>query len=294
MPAFMEWLNQNAHRAYPLREDTNRADTGGTGIVLPNYVLVDLVLTVAGDPAVVLYLSQVSQVGGFLSLVFTDGVSTVATLAVDTSQHATNQGYTITGQGDYDDARGRVVLGDLTRIREDLPDGVYTLGAQLEPGVVRPDLRGVRSLQVGAGDSLSGHITGHVKLIEGSNIQLTYLPARNAIRIDALDSTGFTEECECEDEYTAPCIKRINGIDVEDVQIIGDGKCLEVEVSGNVIKLTDTCSEPCCGCPELEFITSHLELLQSTLTRVEQLAETLQNRYQEFISSILASTKGSG
>lgn len=294
MTAYIEWLNQNAYRAYPLKEDTPRADVTGIDVSIPNNLMLDLILTVAGDPTVSVFLTQVSQVGGFLSMVFSDGSVTIATLAVDTNTHVPNTGYVINGQGDYEDARGRVVLGDLSDIRTLLPDGVYTFNAELEPGVVRPALRGVRSLRVVSGQGESDRITGNVKLVEGQNIQLTYLEAENAIRIDGIEGAGFGSDCDCDDQYEVPAIKRINGINAEDVEIIGDGKCLEVTMSGNTIKLTDTCSEPCCGCPELEFITDHLELLQAVLARLEELADTLQSRYQEFITAMLASTKGSG
>lgn len=292
---YTEWLNQNAYRAYPLKENTPRVSTVGD-VTLPNYVVVDFVLTVAGEPDVQIKLAQLAYVGTFLSFVFADATgATVATLALDTAAHTANQAYPLAGQGDYEDARGKIVLGDLSRLATDLGTGVYTFAAEFEPGVVRPDLRGVRSLQIGSLDSLSARIFGNVRLLEGSNIQLTYLPDDNAIRVDAIDKTGLVEACECDPAVTKPpCIRRINGINVEDVQIVGDGKCVEVTVLGNKIQLKDLCSSPCCGCPELEFITTNLELLQSTVKRLEELADTLQSRYQEFITSILTSTRGGG
>jgi len=296
MPAvYQEWLNQNAYRSYPLKEDTRLISTDDARVTLPNYLIVDFVLTVAGPATIHIWLTNVSQVGGFLSFVFKDDNNNIiATLAVDGNAHTPNQAYAITGQDEYEDARGKIVLGDLSHLRTDFPDGAYAYAAELEPGVVRPDLRGVRSIRVGSDTTLSPRITGNVKFLEGNNIRLTYLPDYNMIRIDALDTTGFDEECECEPPGGPDCIRRINGINIEDVQIIGDGNCMEVVTTGNIITLKDRCSEPCCGCPELEFITQNLELLQSTLSRVESLASLLQTRYQEFVTSLLASTKGSG
>ena len=297
MSVYQEWLNENAYRAFPLKEDTPRIATSDDSVTLPNYVFVDFVLTMAGAADVRVYLHDVAQVAGFLSCTFVDDDgNTVTTLAVDANVHTPNQGYALIGQGVYEDARGRAVLGNLATLRTDLPDGKYTFEAELESGTVRPALRGVRSLQLGSGDTLSERITGHVKLLEGTNIRLTYLPAYNMIRIDAIQGAGLNEQdCDCADQYSLPSpIRRVNGINIEDLQIVGDGKCLEVVTSGSKIQLRDTCSQPCCGCPELEFITTNLELLQSTLSRVEALATMLQERYQEFIEAILASTRGSG
>lgn len=294
-PVFQEWLNQNSYRSYPFREDVNLTPDGESGWVLPNYLLVDLILTTAGDAAVAIRVSQVAFVGGFLTLVFADASgTTVCTLAVDTAAHAAYASYPLAGIGDYEDTRGVAILGDLRRLAEDVPDGAYTFaGAELEPCVIRPDLRGVRSLRVGSGDSLSDFIRGHVKLIEGSNIRLTYVPEENGIRIDAIDGSGFNQPCDCEgDQAELPCISSINGISSSSVQIVGDGSCVEVTVQGNKIMIKDTCSAPCCGCPELEFISTHLALEETVLRKLEAYAEDLQVKFLNTITAILASTKG--
>jgi hypothetical protein len=76
------------------------------------------------------------------------------------------------------------------------------------------------------------------------------------------------------------------------VEIVGDGRCVEVTTSGNRIIIRDTCSEPCCGCPELELITQRLELQESVLRRVEEYALQLQDKIQNTIIAMLSSTKG--
>lgn len=291
---YTEWLNQNSYRAYPFREDSNRNAIGEYDLTLPNYLFTDFVITVASTASFRLQLTQVACVGGFITFVFsTMSDDTVCTLAVNANEHTANQAYQLVGQDDYEDCRGKAVLGDLSKLPDDLPDGTYNYQLELEPAVVRPDIRGVRSLQLSAGDTLSDYIFGRVKLIEGSNIQLTYLPDVNGIRIDAISGAGLNDQCECDEEYQLPeCVRRINGINVEDVQLIGDGKCVEVDTSGNTITISDTCSEPCCGCTELEFITTNLDLLQSTLKRVEEYADTLHSKLLEMIQSMLAATRG--
>jgi len=296
---FPEWLNQNAYRAYPFMEDAQLQvlDPDGKQVedrVLPNYLLVDFVLTLASETVTDVRLYSLVYVGGFLTFIFADDAeNTVATLAVDGNVHSTNQAYAIIGQDTYEDARGKAVLGDLAGLTNDLPDGIYYFqGALLEPTTIRPDLRGVRSLRTGFGDTLSDYIHGHVKLLEGTNIRLTYLPDYNAIRIDAVNGAGFNQECACEGIYQLPSpMRSINGVAIEDLVIVGDGKCVEVTTQGNTISIKDTCSEPCCGCPELEFITTHLELLEATLSRVEQYTTLMRDQLANLISTMIVSTR---
>ena len=291
----IEWLNSNSLRAYPLREDAQLIAADGATI-LPNYLIVDFVMTVApADVNVLLYLKSVAFVGGFLTMQIVDQAGViVTTLAIDTTVHNKNDPYDLVGAGNYEDARGRVVLGDLQNLRNDLPDGLYQFAsAEFEPCTVRPDIRGVRSLRTGSEGVLSDFIHGNVQLLQGSNILLTYLAGTNTIRIDAIDTTGFNAQCACTDEYQLPTpIVRINGINADDVVIIGDGKCLEVTTSGNMIKIRDTCSQPCCGCPELEFLTTRLDLLQTVVSNLESYGNNIQQKIDALIVIMLGSTKG--
>lgn len=295
-PVFQEWLNLNSYRNYPFREDASLVPAGESGWSVPNYLLVDFILTTAGDAAVSVRLHNLAYVGGFLTLVFVDAAGdAVTTLAVNTRDHVAYAAYPLVGAGQYEDARGSAVLGDLRQLTHDMPEGAYVFeDAALEQCTVRPDLRGVRSLKVGDGDNLSDFIRGHVKLIEGTNIRLTYLPEVNGIRVDAIDGAGFNQECDCEAQQAPSntCISSINGISLADVQIVGDGECVEVSVQGNKIIIRDKCSSPCCGCPELEFITTNLALEETVLRRVEAYAVELQSRFLNTLTAILASTKG--
>ena len=293
---FQEWLNSNAHRAYPFREDTVLSPVGALAVTLPNYVFVDLVLAVGGDPSVSVQLGQLSFAGNFLSAVFVDGSgNTVTSVAVNLATHLPNAYYALTGVGDYSDARGKVVLGNLSALRSDLPEGAYSFAlgsAQLEPSVVRPDIRGVRSLQVGTTNAASNLLYGNIRLVAGPSIQLTYLGS-NQIRIDALGTPNFNEPAACDESYSPPVpVSTINGIPAANVKIVGDGKCVDVSVSGNVITIADTCSQPCCGCSELEFLTQRIELLQTVLKNTETYAAVLNDRITNLIDAMLAAKAG--
>ena len=291
-----EWLNQNSYRAFPLKEtDTRQAvDSNGLSlpdIQIPNNLLVDFVLTVADTTASAqVYISRIAYIAQFLSLEFKDSAGNlITTLAVNIASHTPYTRYALIGQETYEDARGAIVLGDLSGFADQFPQGNFEFNlaaSELEPCTVRPDLRGVRSLQGQTNEETTDRLYGHVRLIAGDNIRLTYVPADNAIRIDAIDATGFTANCQCTDQFQLPCITSINGIPVEDVQIVGD-KCIQVTTSGNQIMLSDRCSQPCCGCVELEFLTKSFDLLEDQLSRLEGYADQMRDKLIQFITNVL-------
>jgi len=288
-----EWLNENSNRNYPFREDGSLIPSNAIEVRLPNYVLVDFVITVAGIPLDI-YLDTLLFAGTFINLVFKDSAGeTVTNITINTVTHIAYTAYDIVGIGEnYDDARGKLIIGDLSQIANDLPQGAYTFSlenAKLEACTIRPDIRGIRSLVVQSGGISSDIITGKLKLIAGTNCSITYDAATNAIRIDAINipGSGFNQPCECDDNILPPCIRKINGINIEDLQIIGDGKCVEVTTTGNIITISDKCSSPCCGCVELEFLTNTLGMLENNIGRLDGYSELLNSKLDQFIASAL-------
>jgi hypothetical protein len=216
---------------------------------------------------------------------------------VNRDLHSKYDAYDIIGSGIYEDIRGRIVLGDLRRLDDDFAEGLYLFtlaGAEMETSTVRPALRGVRSLQISNAGAESEYLYGHIKLLAGSNVRLTYLPEYNAIRFDAIDGEGLNADCECEEELGQNNIVRlVNGIPVEDAIITGDGQCVDVAVSGNKIVISDICSTPCCGCPELEFITESLKVLEATTENLQSYANQLAERISNFVTNFVL-TVGAG
>lgn len=292
----VEWLNANANRAYPIKEDMTRAPTDMTGnllsgVQLPNYVLVDFVLTLSGNTSVRVYLSQFTYVGGLVTFGFSDenGVQ-IALVSLNTGTHVKNTAYLLVGAGDtYGDALGKVVVGDLTDLARDLPEGAYafTLAtAEMETRCVRPALRGVRSLQINNQGSETDYLYGHIKLVSGTNIRLTYDATTNSIRIDAVGSQKLTDDCECDQALPLTNVVRtINGIAIEDVVIMGDGQCVDVTTDGDRVLIRDKCSEPCCDCPELTLLTNSLKILDGTVTNLEAYARALDERIRAFVTN---------
>lgn len=287
----IEWLNSNSLRNYPFREDATLVPASGD-VRLPNYLVVDFVLMMPTTLPQSVYLSQLSKVGNLLTFVFADTISNIiTTLAINYQTHTTNQSYDLIGNFGYSDVRGKIVLGDLTRLDDDLAEGLYTFtltSAAFEHTTVRPAIREIRSLQLSNSGTLSGYIFGHVKLLAGDNVRLTYLPTYNAIRIDAISSGGLNEDCDCATVIGRRNIVRtINGIAVEDLTIEGDGQCVTVTPQGNKLVISDVCSTPCCGCPELEFLTQQLKVLDVTLSNLQSYADQLNTRISTFVSTFV-------
>lgn len=291
-----EWLNQNALRNYPFKEDMVLNPTVGgllaTEIRIPNSLIVDFVITIPGSATNRIYLSTLTLVGNLLTFVFSDESDVqVAIVTIDLDTHVTNQAYTIAGSGTYDDTIGRLVIGDLSRLDVDLAEGQYTFTlttAEFEPCTIRPALRGVQSLVIESDGITSAKLYGHLKFLAGSNVRLTYLPAYNTIRVDAISGEGLNQKCPCESTMAETNIVRtVNGIAIEDVVIEGDGQCVDVKVSGNKVVISDTCSTPCCGCPELEFLTESMKVLEATLSNLEAYSAKLAERINTFVTNYI-------
>lgn len=295
----VEWLNQNALRAFPFREDTLRSPVVGgvhsQTIRIPDSAFVDFVVTIAGDGSERVYLRTLAKVGAFLTLVFADASDTpVGSVAIDTTSHTPNTGYTFAGTGAYSDARGRVVLGNLADLNSELPDGQWSFdisATEMETCTVRPALRGVRSISVENDGTVSSPLYGHVRFVAGSNIRLTVNEETNSLRIDARSAVGFQEECECDDYVVPEPIVTVNGINVADLTITGDGKCTTVSVEGNKLIIGDTCSKPCCGCPEQDFITQTAQRLELALRSVEAAVARVASRQAEYEAVVGVNTR---
>jgi len=298
----LEWLNANSQRAFPFKEDVSRQDVNGLAVI-PNSLLVDLVFVLPAGTSYRYYLKTLMYSGAHLTLVLADETgATIATLTVDLTTHTTNKAYTLQGEGNFSGAVGRLCLGNTSSLDAQLPRGVYNFAlttAEFELRTVRPDLRAVYSLAVvGADGAESDKLTGIVRLLAGQNVRLTYIPAAGllpaGIRIDAVNNDDYEEDCGCSSSVAPPApLRSINGVTGTSgrVDLISGSPCLQIAVVGNKLQLTDKCSEPCCGCAEIEFLTDRLQLLQDTIDKIEALQNELSVNEREFYQNVLESLK---
>lgn len=300
-PIAAGWLNENALREYPFHEGAGLRpdDTAGTmvegGWTLPNCLLVDMSISVSGsnfDPY--LYLGHMSVVAGGVTLVFCDrSGDRVMSVYANVSDHVKNDAYQVSGTGSFSDARGVVCIGDLEQFIELTPEGAYTFSpdeARIEPTCIRPSSVGVKSIRaVDASGYTSLGLSGDVSLIAGENIRFDYDPDNNALWVSADPNSGYSEKCDC-DDTGQKFVRSINGIAVENVNIVGD-ECIEVYTDGGIIHMTDTCAKPCCGCAETTFINQTINDLQTSVNTLAGNVASLGDRLNSFLMSYVLARK---
>lgn len=293
----IEWLNQNQLRAYPIREDadtTPRTSNGSvaTGLKIPTCLITDFSFTIAFaevDADSVPTLTGLTHTAGGFSFEFSAGNTVLATKTIAFDKHTVNKTYRLTGQGDNADFGGWLTVGDMAKAAEELPEGAY----RFEPGQVPFEVstlrmmpRGVRSITAVGKYGLRTYapLTGAVKIIAGSDMRVLNSAAANAIWLQAESGTGY--------ERTAPCVcgtagvqnvESINGMSVKDIKIIGDKKCITVEKTEDPVtfKVSDTCSTPCCGCAELNFVETAVATLNKSLATLTSYADALRQKINE-------------
>ena len=300
-PIATGWLNENALREYPFHEGVGLRpnDSAGSlvenGWSLPNCLLVDMSVSVDGsefDPF--LYLGHMSVVSGSVTLVFCDrNGDRVMSVYATRDTHAKNDSYQVSGTGSFLGARGVICLGDLDLFLELTPEGSYSFSpgeARVEPTCIRPSMIGVRSLRaVDVSGYTSLRLVGDVSLIAGENMRFDYNPDDNAIIVSADPNSGYTENCECESSGNN-VVRSINGIAVEDVEIVGDD-CIQVDKDNGIIRITDGCAKPCCGCAETAFINQTINDLQTSVERMSSNMSLLGDRLTSFVTNYVLARK---
>ena len=144
--------------------------------------------------------------------------------------------------------------------------------------------RGVRSITAVGKYGLRTYepLYGNVKIIAGSDMSVRNDAPTNAIWLQAESSTGYerTTPCAC-GSAASRHVRSINGMSVDQVQIVGDGSCVSVSQTDTSVKISDTCSTPCCGCAELNFVESALATVNKSMTVLRDYAEALGARIAE-------------
>lgn len=299
----LEFLNHNAQRRYPLAVDATAKDQSGQ-FVLPDDVLLELDLPVHVSTDTQPDRFFLWQVGAFESgYSFLVGYQPptgdpvpVASALVPRTVHTPYRVYALAGIEPYDDTLGKIVVGRLDTL-DMQPAGLWTFdlaGGRLDPDAVRPVPRGVSALVLVNGRSRSRPLRGHIELIAGRNVRLT--PVRtatsSAIRIDAASDATLTEECVCTDAAEpGPPIRSINGVRPDatgNIDLVA-GECVSIVAETHGLRITDTCSRPCCGCEELEVITRDLKRLSEQAAGAQAFLNELREAVTAFDTIVLGS-----
>ena len=114
------------------------------------------------------------------------------------------------------------------------------------------------------------------------------------IVFDAIDGAGLNNNCICVDNSLGSCIQTIDQIGPTpdgDFTVLGSD-CLTVQPITNGIQLVDSCSQPCCGCTELETVTQALAQFGAQATTLENFLVSLEARVTQMDQVVLGSTLG--
>lgn len=285
------WSSLNGQRRYPLTGDATALDQTGD-FVLPNDFLVGLDLPIhAGEDAepgrffvrrIGAYATGYSITIGYQPA--TGDPVDVANALIATQGFAPNTVYALGGVFPFDDSFGKLVIGALDSIALQ-PPGFWTFdiaGGRLESDAIRPVTRGVASLSVVNGTERSIKVQGDVELVAGANCRFDVLIEEGSdpqIVINFIQGEGTSEPCACaNDATTLTPITRFGGITVgpDGNLVLAGSDCLRVEPIANGLKLVDVCSQPCCGCPELEAVVADLQRLNDERVITQDFVARLQ------------------
>lgn len=305
-PLNLEWRNHNALRRFPFAGEASLVDDS-VSFTIPSDFLLDLTLPVHASMELDHSRYYVREIGAFatgyaLVVAHDDGstIVDVATALIPRTTHVFGKRYALGGVEPFDDVVGHVVIGKLETIDQQ-PAGRYEFSlaaTQLETWAIRPNLRAVQGLRVVNGSDVSPLIFGDVEFVAGANFQLVAALVDGQdprIVLNAISGEGLTQECVCEgDEQQLPCVKTINGVSpTEDgrLELVGN-ECLEFQPFVGGLRILDKCCQPCCGCEELETLTSELERLKTQQETLGLFASQFNTVQEQFSLTVLGARLG--
>lgn len=308
---FPEWLNANSLRNYPIRENASRTDVSGS-FTIPNELLVSaqfnysrdylngrfyISKVVVSDRSVRIFISFLSSEENAVS-------REIGNVNIFSESFEKFSYFSFSGQGEDFAVLGSLGIGDISStinagIGEFLFDPDATTFEANTQFVSIPALKTVEVYN--ADDQLLYRATEILKLKEGDNIKLTYLPPQvgsgdpyGSIRIDAIDGQNLVSPNDCENvtEFLPPCIKRINGVgpNADGTIFLVGSDCIDVLdlPSAHTLELSDTCAESCCGCIELQALTDALEKLKEQEQTIRDLINSTQGQQSELLANIIS------
>jgi len=299
----VQWLNHNSQRSYPFTDASSGHDTTGT-ITIPDSFILAMQFAVNAGVSIqpekfYLHTLSIFPIGYSLVLGYDDGTSSppvIANVNVSKLSHYEGRTYSISGIDDFEDGTGTVAIGRLDAI-DLLPVGTYLFtpeAATLETDAIRPMIRGISSLTVVNGADRSDPIYGDVEITAGANMRIVAntvdgFPAE--VVFNAISGEGLNEVCACDESGEGPAIRFINGIPPlpdGNFRMVGN-TCLNISPITNGLKLTDICSEPCCGCEELTAITQQIDRFADGAVTLQSFANALKTEVTQMSQVVLGS-----
>jgi hypothetical protein len=263
------WYDQNQTRRYPFADEASVVSTDGV-VTLPDDFLVDLVLSVplSFDPST-FFVSRVRGYGGGVILTFSSGAEEIATASIPAS-HQLFDSYAVAPLTSAN-IIGRVVVGTPTALQSlSVYNAAFDIAAtRVAVTCVRPRIAGVDSITVRTADGRSFQLTGQVTFVAGENTSIAVAAPNIAVNVDG--GVVYDNRFGCNTDLSGRIpVMSINGVlpdSAGNIDLIGTN-CVAVSPGTNGVTISDTCAKPCCGCEELDAITSGEESLKTSLNNV--------------------------
>lgn len=299
----IQWLNQNSQRSYPLTDASSGQDTTGT-IQIPDSFMLSLQFSVHAGNNVqpekfFIHTLSIFPIGYSIVLGYDDGTASppvVGNVNISRINHYENRAYAISGTGNFADSTGTVIIGNLAEV-DTLPTGTYSFApaaATIETDAIRPMIRGISSITVVNGTDRSDPIYGDVEITAGTNMRIVANIVEGQspdIVFNAISGEGLNETCGCDETSDGPPIRFINGIPPlpdGNFRIVGNN-CMDVQPVSNGLRFSDLCSEPCCGCVELEALTSQIDKFADGVVTLQGFANALNVEVTQMSQVVLGS-----
>jgi len=302
----LQWLNHNSQRSYPMADWASARDKTETIVIPDSFILaldfpVHAGLNVEPEKFYIQTLG-IYPTGYSVVIGYDDGSAAppvVANVNIARVSHTEYRSYALAGADTFDDSVGKIVIGKLDDI-DKLPPGVYHFAPAatvLETDAIRPMIRGISSLTVVNGTDRSERLYGDIELVAGDNMRIVANLVESLapqIVFNAIAGEGLNEECACDEEGDGPCIKFINGIPPlpnGNFRMVGN-KCLDIQPIEHGLLLNDICSEPCCGCDELEALIRQIDRFADGVITLQNFASTLGSEVTQMSQVVLGSRLG--
>ena len=305
---FPEWLNSNALRNYPIQENASRTDISGT-FTIPNSLIVSAQINygrvfIGGT----FYISGLIVSESFVTIFISYQDSNTAvspvqisSVQIDASTFSQYTYYPFVGQGVNASVIGSLAIGQLDdTVTEGVGQFTFLPAATaLEVNTQFVSVPALESVEVyNPSNSLIYTATDILRLKAGKNVRLTYeqLDGDNfgVIRIDAINGENLTQvsDCKNQQELISGPIRQINGVgpDSSGNFYIEGSECIQIvaDPATNSIKVVDLCSQSCCGCTELEILTTALEQLRTQEETLKNLISSTQGQQSELLAQLIA------
>jgi hypothetical protein len=300
----LQWLNHNSQRSYPLTSWATKVDVRGS-IRLPDSFIVALYLPISAtldvDTSRFLVKNVLISPTGFNVTVGYDRgngeVVDVASANIARSNFVPNRSYALGGVDEFDDTIGHVVIGNVDEV-DKLAPGFYTFnlaGGALEADAIRPNIRGISRLRVSNNNQTSEYVYGDVTLVAGTNVRISLARTQSETNIifDAISGLNLNADCICPTPADGECIRCINGVcsDNGSFNIIAN-ECVDITPGTNSLSFTDTCAQPCCGCTELDELTTQIDRFADGVTTLQNFVSRLGAEVTQMSMVVLSSRLG--